>query len=118
MRREVERGKGGEWAVGLLVDVQHIFEMKEMDIKIENEREAGEGGGGEGGEGGGGMMKQALEMSRVVPIAGIILSHFHMKEVELLNIKETWCLVGEGGREGGGGGEKEKKKKRRGRRNG
>ena len=107
VRDLVEGGKGGEWAVGLLNDVQHILEMKEMDVRIENEREAVKGG-------------ESLEMSRVVPIAGIILSHFHMKEVELLNIKETWCLGeggGAGGREEGVGGEKEKKKKRKGRKN-
>jgi hypothetical protein len=72
-----------EWVQYRLNDVRKDFDyllrMKEMDNVIQEKMRCGE------------MRGSKIELSDIVPISGLILSQFYMKEVELTTAMEKWA---------------------------
>ena len=72
-------------------DHEYLVTMKEMDENIKKKRiaekdeeETKEGEGGEGGT------KKGLEMTHVVPVAGLVMARFHIYECECLTALDLW----------------------------
>ena len=90
---------GDEEVIGTRRDLEYLLKMKAMDEEIrrkreeerEKEREGRREGEGEAigekeGERGGGR----LEMTEVVPIAGLVMARFHLYDCELRTVLEIW----------------------------
>ena len=85
------KGKiGGE---NLKRDHEYLVKMKEMDQEIERRKTEG------------GMEKRGLEISEVVPVAGLVMGRLHVYNCEVNTVIGHW---GEGTEEGGGKEEGEK----------
>ena len=64
-------------------DYEYLTEMKEMDEKIEVEKREGR------------MEKSGLELSSVVPVAGLVMARFHMYNCELNTAIDHWKVMEE-----------------------
>ncbi len=62
----------------LKLDVDHIMAMQARDKEIMDDRKSGT------------RVYRPLEMSAVVPVAGLILARFHMNLCELTTVVELW----------------------------
>ena len=62
-------------------DLRYLERMKQMDDKIRSCREKGE------------VAPTAIEMSDIVPIAGLVMARFHMMDCELRTVQEMWGLA-------------------------
>ena len=77
---DVELEEGGEI---IKRDHEYLVKMKEMDEKIRKEKKEGK------------MEKKELELSDVVPVAGLVMARFHVKNCELSTAIDHWEKVDE-----------------------
>ena len=59
-------------------DYEYLVKMKEMDLEIEREKREGK------------REKKKLELSVVVPVAGLVMARFHMLFCEVNTAIEHW----------------------------
>lgn len=60
------------------MDIDHLIAMETRDREISENRESGT------------RVYRPLEMSAIVPVAGLILARFHMNLCELTTVIELW----------------------------
>ena len=64
---------------GMLKDYEYLKKMKKMDMEIQEQARAEEE-----------ERRMRVEMSDVVPVAGLVMARFHMYENELLTAVDMW----------------------------
>ena len=69
---------------GMTKDYEYLKKMKKMDTEIQEQAKEDEE------EGEGKERRRRVEMSDVVPVAGLIMARFHMYENELLTAVDMW----------------------------
>ena len=77
---DVELEEGGEV---MKRDHEYLVKMKKMDEKIAEGKKEGK------------MEKKKLELSDVVPVAGLVMARFHVKNCELSTALEHWKKIEE-----------------------
>ena len=76
-----EEGEGGKEGEVMKRDYEYLVKMKEMDEKIKREQIEGK------------REKRGLELSTVVPVAGLVMARFHVYNCEINTAIEHWEMV-------------------------